>query len=229
MPRLRLTHYGCTLKLHHLAFTRRIKIFQFPVSNSQGYFWPIALYLASYYESSLSRQAQTHIRANCDDRLLAVTSSELLLKPITAEDLAAVVELDRQCLGGLWTIDGYQRELDSPNSELWAVARSRHQPQSLIAMGCFWAILEEAHITLLAVSPEYRRQGIGALLLSTLLQKAQARGLERATLEVRSSNQAAIALYQKFGFKIAGTRKKYYQDNQEDALILWLGHLVIGH
>lgn len=160
-------------------------------------------------------------------QLKAVTLSELLLKPITAEDLPAVVELDRQCLGGLWTMDGYQRELDSPNSELWGIARSPQQPQSLIALGCFWAILEEAHITLLAVSPEYRRQGLGTLLLSTLLQKAQARGLERATLEVRSSNQAAIALYQKFGFKIAGTRKKYYQDNQEDALILWLGHL--GH
>ncbi|MFP4007173.1 MAG: ribosomal protein S18-alanine N-acetyltransferase [Spirulinaceae cyanobacterium] len=159
-----------------------------------------------------------------------MTLSELLLKPLIVDDLEAVVELDHQCLGGLWTIDGYQRELDSPNSELWGIARSHHQPQSLIAMGCFWAILEEAHITLLAVAPAYRRQGLGSLLLSTLLQKAQARGLERATLEVRRSNQAAIALYQKFGFKIAGTRKKYYQDNQEDALILWLsGNLVIGH
>lgn len=162
-------------------------------------------------------------------QLKAVTLSELLLKPLIVDDLAAAVELDRQCLGGLWTIDGYRRELDSPNSELWGIARSLQQPQSLIAMGCFWAILEEAHITLLAVVPDYRRQGLGSLLLSTLLERAKARGLERATLEVRKSNQAAIALYQKFGFKIAGTRKKYYQDNQEDALILWLGHLVIGH
>lgn len=151
--------------------------------------------------------------------------SELLLKPITTEDLDAVVELDRVCLGGLWTREGYLRELNSPNSELWAIAPSQAQPQSLIALGCFWAILEEAHITLLAVAPDYRRQGLGYLLLSTLLQQAQKRGLERATLEVRSSNKAAIALYQKFGFKIAGTRKKYYQDNQEDALILWLGGL----
>ncbi|MEC4807057.1 MAG: ribosomal protein S18-alanine N-acetyltransferase [Jaaginema sp. PMC 1079.18] len=152
-------------------------------------------------------------------------SSPVFLKPITAADLDAVVELDRVCLGGLWTKAGYQRELDSPNSELWAIARSPQQPQSLIALGCFWAILEEAHITLLAVAPAYRRQGLGRLLLATLLQQAQKRGLERATLEVRCSNQAAIALYQKFGFKIAGTRKKYYQDNQEDALILWLGGL----
>jgi ribosomal protein S18 acetylase RimI-like enzyme len=74
-------------------------------------------------------------------------------------------------------------------------------------LACFWAILEEAHITLLAIYPDYQRQGLGKLLLYKLLEKAVQRQLERATLEVRVSNQSAIALYEHFGFRVAGERK----------------------
>jgi [ribosomal protein S18]-alanine N-acetyltransferase len=95
----------------------------------------------------------------------------------------------------------------------------------MLAMGCFWSILEEAHITILAVHPHYQNQGLGQALLYSLLKTACKSGLERATLEVRASNQSAINLYQKFGFKIAGRRRRYYQDNGEDALVLWLGDL----
>ena len=91
-------------------------------------------------------------------------------------------------------------------------------------MGAFWQILEEAHITLLAIDPPFRNQGLGKYLLSALLDTACQQQLERATLEVRASNLAAIHLYQQFGFQIAGRRKRYYPD-QEDALILWLNRL----
>jgi ribosomal-protein-alanine N-acetyltransferase len=92
-------------------------------------------------------------------------------------------------------------------------------------MGCLWAILDEAHITILVVHPDYQRQGLGQAMLLALLQVASDRGLERATLEVRASNQPALSLYQKFGFKIAGRRRRYYKDTNEDALILWRGDL----
>ncbi|MBF2025908.1 MAG: ribosomal protein S18-alanine N-acetyltransferase [Oscillatoriales cyanobacterium C42_A2020_001] len=95
-----------------------------------------------------------------------------------------------------------------------------HSPL-LLALGCSWAILEEAHITLMAVHPAYQRQGLGQAMLYALLMAAYKRRLERATLEVRASNQAAIALYEKFGFKTAGRRKRYYQDTGEDALVMW--------
>ncbi|HYX19018.1 MAG TPA: ribosomal protein S18-alanine N-acetyltransferase, partial [Nostoc sp.] len=88
-----------------------------------------------------------------------------------------------------------------------------------------WSILDEAHITILAVHPEYHRQGLGAALLYSLIKTACDRKMERATLEVRASNLAAISLYQKFGFQTAGRRRRYYQDNDEDALILWLPDL----
>ncbi|MCW5317546.1 ribosomal protein S18-alanine N-acetyltransferase [Nostoc sp. KVJ3] len=149
---------------------------------------------------------------------------DLEIKLLTADHLSAILELDRACFGGLWTLEGYKRELDSPNSDLLGLF-SPSTSTSLLGMGCFWSILDEAHITILAVHPQYHRQGLGAALLYSLIKTACDRKMERATLEVRASNLAAISLYQKFGFKTAGRRRGYYQDNGEDALILWLPDL----
>jgi [ribosomal protein S18]-alanine N-acetyltransferase len=182
----------------------------------------------------------------------------LVLESLTADLLPAIVELDRLCLGGLWTIDGYRRELESPNSDLLIIRVGGGQgteiktssvaspassispppphsplptphsplptPHSLLALGCIWSIADEAHITLLGVHPDYRKQGLGQLMLYALLKAAYRRELQWATLEVRVSNQAAIDLYKKFRFQEVGIRKRYY-NNQEDALILWLNGL----
>lgn len=176
----------------------------------------------------------------------------LKLKPLTAEQLSAAVELDQLCFGGLWTRSGYERELDSPNSQLLVLEAAIGNRESgvrartsealtrnavtteveteltlqplLVGLGCYWEILEEAHITILAVHPDYQRQGLGKLLLYALLWDARMRLLEWATLEVKPSNQAALSLYQKFGFTEAGRRRRYYPTG-EDALILWRGGL----
>ena len=95
---------------------------------------------------------------------------------------------------------------------------------ALLGVGCLWAILEEAHITTLAVEPSWQGKKLGLLLLAQLLQSGDRRGLTRATLEVRASNQKALSLYQLFGFKSAGLRKRYYSDG-EDASILWCSGL----
>lgn len=165
----------------------------------------------------------------------------LKLATMTAEMLPAVVELDRTCFGGLWSADAYQREIDSPNSDVLVLMQARppesqedseaasiaascppiSSPPPLLAIGCDWAILEEAHITIIAVDPHYQRQGLGQAMLYALMEAAHQRQLERATLEVRVSNTAAIALYEKFGFQKAGHRRGYYPDTKEDALVLW--------
>lgn len=90
----------------------------------------------------------------------------------------------------------------------------------LLGVGCLWAILEEAHITTMAIAPAQQRQKLGQFLLCQLLHTGIQRGLTRATLEVRASNQKALGLYEKFEFKEAGRRKRYYSDG-EDARILW--------
>ena len=150
----------------------------------------------------------------------------LEIKQAIAEQVRDIVALDRLCFGGLWTKEGYLREMDSPNSSiliLWL--RETDTFARMIGVGCLWSILEEAHITLLGIHPRYQKQGLGMLLLYSLLQDGYGRGLARATLEVRVSNAPAIQLYQKFGFKIAGKRRNYYKQTGEDAFVLWLSGL----
>ena len=155
-------------------------------------------------------------------------SSDLKIQPLTTDNLTELLELDKACFDGLWTMEGYLRELESPNSHFLGLF-SPFNHSELLGMGCFWSILEEAHITILAVHPQYHGQGLGKALLYSLLQTAADLGLERATLEVRDSNYVAISLYQKFGFKTAGKRLGYYKYNNEDALILWLSELQQTH
>ncbi|MGB3493470.1 MAG: ribosomal protein S18-alanine N-acetyltransferase [Elainellaceae cyanobacterium] len=173
------------------------------------------------------------------------------LLPLTHCQIPAILGLDQLCLGGLWNDEGYSREIDSPNSDLLILERMTDKPTprlsldidrsdvaaasasqglspevtpstlSPMGMGCCWAIVDEAHITLLAIHPAYRRQGLATAILLELLHRARLRGLQWATLEVRISNQGAIALYQSLGFQSVGERRKYYQDTGESALILW--------
>ncbi|TAE60708.1 MAG: ribosomal-protein-alanine N-acetyltransferase [Nostocales cyanobacterium] len=147
----------------------------------------------------------------------------LKIQSLSLEHLSSLTELDKACFDGLWTMEGYKRELESPNSHFLGIFSPF--ADELLGMACFWSILEEAHITILAVHPQYQNQGLGQALLYSLLKTASEVGLERATLEVRVSNKGAISLYQKFGFKTAGKRPRYYKDNDEDALILWLSDL----
>lgn len=156
----------------------------------------------------------------------------LQINDLTPQKISEVVALDQYCFGGLWTADGYLREIDSSNSSLLVLSlgitnsdnndtEQKTDDFKIIGIACLWAIAEEAHITLLGVHPDYRRQGLGQMLLYTLLQNAIEKKLKWATLEVEASNNCAIALYEKFGFKIVGKRKGYYQKTGEDALILW--------
>ena len=151
----------------------------------------------------------------------------LKIQLLDLEHLNYLLELDKACFNGLWTVEGYRRELESPNGHFLGMFSP--DSQRLLGMGCFWSILEEAHITILAIHPQYQSQGLGQALLYSLLKTSSDLGLERATLEVRVSNQSAISLYEKFDFKIAGRRPRYYKDNQEDALILWRSDLQHPH
>jgi ribosomal-protein-alanine N-acetyltransferase len=84
-----------------------------------------------------------------------------------------------------------------------------------------WIIFDELHINTLAVHPGLRRQGLASLLLRHVLEDAVRRGADKATLEVRRSNEGARKLYERFGFEVGGVRKEYYRQPVEDALILW--------
>jgi ribosomal-protein-alanine N-acetyltransferase len=84
-----------------------------------------------------------------------------------------------------------------------------------------WQVIDEGYITNIAVHPEFRNCGIGSMLMDALIKEAEAQGIKALTLEVRKSNLKAQALYRKYGFEGTGARKRYYADNNEDAVIMW--------
>jgi ribosomal-protein-alanine N-acetyltransferase len=138
-------------------------------------------------------------------------------RDLASGHLEACLALDAAALGGLWSRAQWQRELEEPGRPavgLW-------QQGQLVAMACGWLIVDELHITLVAVAPERRRQGLGRQVLEALLRRAQADGASRATLEVAAANGAARALYGACGFRQAGVRRGYYR-NGDDALIQWV-------
>jgi [ribosomal protein S18]-alanine N-acetyltransferase len=92
---------------------------------------------------------------------------------------------------------------------------------SIVGFAGLWLMVDEAHITTIAMHPDYRRHGLGELMLASLIDISYDIGAKWVTLEVRVSNYAAQNLYRKYGFREAGLRHRYYSDNQEDALIMW--------
>ena len=91
----------------------------------------------------------------------------------------------------------------------------------IIGFAGMWVLYDEAHLTTIGVEPAFRGRGLGELLLGAMFDEAVRRGANWLTLEVRVSNEAAQSLYRKYGFTVQGTRKRYYSDNNEDALIMW--------
>lgn len=138
--------------------------------------------------------------------------------PLGLPDLEACVALDLASLGGLWSLEQWRRELD----ELQRPGIGLRRGGSLLAMACGWLVLDELQITLVAVDPQCRRQGLGRRVLQELLAAGRRLGAERATLEVSAENTAAQALYARCGFWTAGRRRRYYRDGS-DALIQWTG------
>lgn len=140
-----------------------------------------------------------------------------MLRPLEACHLEACLDLDRHCLDGLWSAAQWRTELTDPRRPglgFWL-------GEQLRAMACGWLVVDELHITLVAVAPQHRRQGLGQRLLAALLAEGGRLGAERATLEVAASNTAALALYGRLGFTEAGRRRGYYR-NGDDALIQWV-------
>lgn len=126
-------------------------------------------------------------------------------------------DLDQTALGGLWSLDQWQRELEEEQRP----GIGLRQGQDLLAMACGWLVLDELHITLVAVAPGHRRRGFGRWVLGELMESCVRRGATRATLEVAAGNGPGQGLYEALGFRTAGIRHGYYR-NGEDALIQWV-------
>lgn len=144
---------------------------------------------------------------------------KIIIKPMNQVDIESVVAIEQESYGKHhWSKESFFNEISNDLAHYFCAFTEEGE---LVGYTGTWQIIEEAHITTLSVKPAYRRKKIGEALLHFAIENCYENGIKYITLEVRVSNEKAINLYTKYGFKSLGTRKAYYQDNNEDALIMW--------
>ena len=135
-------------------------------------------------------------------------------------DLEAVMEIEKASFTTPWSRYAFLAELYENKRARYFVAR-RNTVGNVVGYVGIWLILGEAHITNIAVHPDFRRRGVGEKLMLAAIDYAESQGVDAVTLEVRASNTIAQRLYEKIGFVSVGTRPGYYYDDGEDAVIMW--------
>jgi len=156
-----------------------------------------------------------------------------VVEPMALADLDQVMEIERASFSAPWPARAYRYEITENRHSTMLVVRAAGgwptrwlgrlrlgRPRPVLGYAGFWLLVDEAHIATIAVHPQWRRRGLGELLLLSLLDRGPRLGARRATLEVRVSNLAAQGLYSKYGFEIAARQKRYYSDNNEDAYLM---------
>ena len=144
------------------------------------------------------------------------------ISPMTLDDIPAVLAIETVSFQSTWPANAFANELRDNKLAHYFVGRLDGR---IVAYGGIWVILEDSHVTTIAVVPELRGQRLGEELLVRLLDEAIAHGASWITLEVRESNDPAQRLYRKYGFTVVSTRRGYYSDNNESALVMWAGNL----
>jgi [ribosomal protein S18]-alanine N-acetyltransferase len=144
------------------------------------------------------------------------------IRPMATTDIAAVTRIERASFSTVWPSDAFYNELNTNKLAHYFVGLF---DKRVVAYGGIWVILEDSHVTTLAVDPEYRGRRFGEVLLLRLIDEAIERGAAWMTLEVRESNGVAQRLYRKYGFTTVTMRTGYYSDDNESALIMWAGSL----
>jgi len=140
------------------------------------------------------------------------------IEPMTLEHLDDVFEIERNSFSVPWTYESLKDEITKNKMAHYFIAKNNNIIAGYAGM---WHVVNEGHITNIAVAEERRNQGIGTKLIEQLITFANENKMIGLTLEVRFNNAAAQRLYLKQGFKTAGLRKGYYADTKEDALIMW--------
>jgi ribosomal-protein-alanine N-acetyltransferase len=135
------------------------------------------------------------------------------------DDLDGVLFVESESFTNPWTRDMYAWELQNRAVCHIYVVRTPNRP--VVGFCAFWLVVDEIHINNVAILPDLRGKGLGTALMTRVFDEARRLGARRATLEVRASNQGARRLYERLGFYAAGTRRHYYTNPVEDALILW--------
>ncbi|WP_407406780.1 ribosomal protein S18-alanine N-acetyltransferase [Peribacillus sp.] len=146
-------------------------------------------------------------------------SKTMTFRKMKTEDIEQVLNVEKQSFTLPWSREAFFNELNHNEYAVYMVI----EDEGKIAGYCgAWIVIDESHITNIAILPEYRGQKLGEALLRKMIEISISMGVIRMTLEVRVSNAVAISLYEKLGFQKGGIRKRYYTDNQEDAYVMWV-------
>ncbi|HLQ05876.1 MAG TPA: ribosomal protein S18-alanine N-acetyltransferase [Verrucomicrobiae bacterium] len=146
----------------------------------------------------------------------------VVIEDMRLEDIPAVQLVENASFPIPWPANAFRHELTQNKNAHYLVAK---EGDHIVGYAGLWLSLDEAHITTFAVLPDFRRRKIGERMLLSIFERAERLGAEWLTLEVRASNLAAQRLYEKYGFRPAGIRRRYYSDNNEDAIIMWTERL----
>ena len=145
--------------------------------------------------------------------------ADLIIRKAEAKDVLAIEEIEKQCFTVPWSYESLYQDIVENKLAFYIVAELA--AGQICGYVGIWKIFDEGHITNVAVAPEYRRKHIARAMLEALMEVTAEAGIERYTLEVRAGNEPAIRLYEGLGFKSEGIRSGYYEDNGEDAIIMW--------
>lgn len=141
----------------------------------------------------------------------------MIIRSMTMDDVDAVYIVEEDCFIDPWSKDSIKKELKN-NLARYLVAQLDDKIVGYVGV---WFVVDEGHITNVAVHSDYRGKKIGDKLVKEMVELCKENNIVAMTLEVRSSNTVAQNLYRKYGFKMGGIRKEYYSDNKEDAIIMW--------
>lgn len=144
--------------------------------------------------------------------------SKYVIEDMKIDDIDDVYDVERLSFITPWSKDAFITELTRNSCAIYKVIKYNGK---VVGYAGMWCMIDEGHITNIAVHPEFRGIGLGEKLVDALIDEAKKKGIHAMTLEVRVSNEPAINLYKKKGFVSVATRKGYYQDTGEDALIMW--------
>lgn len=139
------------------------------------------------------------------------------IKYMASEHIDGIMEIEKDSFAIPWTRKSIENELKNKLA-IYVVALENNK---VIGYGGMWHVVTEGHITNVAVHKDYRQKGVGNDIIKKMIEIAKEREMIGLTLEVRKSNSAALGLYKKNGFKPEGIRREYYEDNREDAYIMW--------
>ena len=146
---------------------------------------------------------------------------EVKIRPMIMSDIQFVQEIDQKSFQNPWPLNSYKYEIqENENSKPWVIEKTDHDLARICGMAVIWNIVDEAHLGTIAIHPDYRETGVGKTLLASILLSAIDDGMLTGFLEVRESNRSAINMYKSIGFEIDGIRKAYYQDNNENAILM---------